>query len=214
MLWEVMDNMKGIITIGRELGSGGRSIGKLVAEKLGVPYYDRELIDEAAKESGLSPDFIEKNEQAVTGSFLYNLAMGNSYTYGTLGMTGTNALPLTMQVFLAQQKVILEYAKNPCVLVGRCADFILRERSDVFKVFIYSDMEKRIARAVERYGCDRKRAIDLIAKSDKGRARHYSTFTDWDWGSRSNYDLMINSGSVGVERAADIICTCAGKLEL
>ena len=140
--------------------------------------------------------------------------MGNSYTYGTLGMTGTNALPLTMQVFLAQQKVILEYAKNPCVLVGRCADFILRERDDVFKVFIYSDMEKRIARAVERYGCDRKRAIDLIAKSDKGRARHYSTFTDWDWGSRSNYDLMINSGSVGVERAADIICTCAGKLEL
>ena len=158
--------------------------------------------------------FDEKNEQAVTGSFLYNLAMGNSYTYGTLGMTGTNALPLTMQVFLAQQKVILEYAKNPCVLVGRCADFILRERSDVFKVFIYSDMEKRIARAVERYGCDRKRAIDLIAKSDKGRARHYATFTDWDWGSRSNYDLMINSGSVGVERAADIICTCAGKLEL
>ena len=209
-----MDNMKGIITIGRELGSGGRSIGKLVAEELGVPYYDRELIDEAAKESGLSPDFIEKNEQAVTGSFLYNLAMGNSYTYGTLGMTGTNALPLTMQVFLAQQKVILEYAKNPCVLVGRCADFILRERDDVFKVFIYSNMEKRIARAVERYGCDRKRAIDLIAKSDKGRARHYATFTDWDWGSRSNYDLMINSGSVGVERAADIICTCAGKLEL
>ena len=102
-----MDNMKGIITIGRELGSGGRSIGKLVAEKLGVPYYDRELIDEAAKESGLSPDFIEKNEQAVTGSFLYNLAMGNSYTYGTLGMTGTNALPLTMQVFLAQGAPLL-----------------------------------------------------------------------------------------------------------
>ena len=206
--------MKGVITIGRELGSGGRTIGKAVAEKLGVAYYDRELIDEAAKESGLSPDFIEKNEQAVTGSFLYNIAMGNSYSYGMLGLAGTNTLPLTMQVFLAQQKVILEYAKNPCVIVGRCADYILRERDDVFKVFVYSDLEKRAQRALERYGCDRKKALDLIAKSDKGRARHFSTFTDWDWGDRSNYDLMLNSGSVGIDRAVEIICDCAKELEL
>lgn len=206
--------MKGVITIGRELGSGGRSIGKLVAEKLGVPYYDRELIDQAAKESGLSPDFIEQNEQAITGSFLYNLAMGNSYTYGMLGLSGSNTLPLTMQVFLAQQKVILEYAKEPCVLVGRCSDFILREREDIFKVFIYSDMEKRIERAIERYGCDRKKAVDLINKSDKGRGRHYSTFTDWDWGDRSNYDLLLNSGAIGIERAAEIICDCAKEIDL
>ncbi len=206
--------MKGVITIGRELGSGGRTIGKAVAEKLGVPYYDRELIDEAAKQSGLSPDFIEKSEQAVTGSFLYNIAMGNSYSYGMLGMAGTNSLPLTMQVFIAQQKVILEYAKSPCVIVGRCSDYILREREDVLKVFIYSDLEKRAQRAIERYGCDRKKALDLIAKSDKGRARHFATFTDWDWGDRSNYDLMLNSGSVGVDRAVDIICDCAKELEL
>ncbi len=206
--------MKGVITIGRELGSGGRTIGKAVAEKLGVPYYDRELIDEAAKQSGLSPDFIEKSEQAVTGSFLYNIAMGNSYSYGMLGLAGTNSLPLTMQVFIAQQKVILEYAKNPCVIVGRCSDYILRERNDVLKVFIYSDLERRAQRAIERYGCDRKKALDLIAKSDKGRARHFSTFTDWDWGDRSNYDLMLNSGSVGVDRAVDIICDCAKELEL
>lgn len=206
--------MKGVITIGRELGSGGRSIGKLVAEKMGVPYYDRELIDQAAKESGLSPDFIEQNEQAITGSFLYNLAMGNSYTYGMLGLSGSNTLPLTMQVFLAQQKVILEYAKEPCVLVGRCSDFILREREDIFKVFIYSDMEKRIERAIERYSCDRKKAVDLINKSDKGRGRHYSTFTDWDWGDRSNYDLLLNSGAIGIERAAEIICDCAKEIDL
>lgn len=206
--------MKGVITIGRELGSGGRTIGKAVAEKLGVPYYDRELIDEAAKQSGLSPDFIEKSEQAVTGSFLYNIAMGNSYSYGMLGMAGTNSLPLTMQVFIAQQKVILEYAKSPCVIVGRCSDYILREREDVLKVFIYSDLEKRAQRAIEHYGCDRKKALDLIAKSDKGRARHFATFTDWDWGDRSNYDLMLNSGSVGVDRAVDIICDCAKELEL
>lgn len=201
--------MTDIITIGRELGSGGRTIGKLVAEKLGIPYYDRELIDEAAKSSGLSPEFIEQNEQAVTGSFLYNLAMGNSYSYGMLGMVAGNTLPLTMQVFLAQQKVILDYAKEPCVLVGRCADFILREKENLLKVFIYSSLEKRIEHAIERYGCDRKRAVDLINKSDKGRARHYATFTDYDWGDRAHYDLLINSGSVGVERAAEIICNCA-----
>ena len=206
--------MKGVITIGRELGSGGRTIGKAVAEKLGVAYYDRELIDAAAKESGLSPDFIEKNEQAVTGSFLYNIAMGNSYSYGMLGLAGTNTLPLTMQVFLAQQKVILEYTKNPCVIVGRCADYILRDREDVLKVFIYSDLEKRAQRAIERYGCDRKKALDLIAKSDKGRARHFATFTDWDWGDRSNYDLMVNSGSVGIERSVEIICSCAEEMGL
>ena len=206
--------MKGVITIGRELGSGGRTIGKAVAEKLGVAYYDRELIDAAAKESGLSPDFIEKNEQAVTGSFLYNIAMGNSYSYGMLGLAGTNTLPLTMQVFLAQQKVILEYTKTPCVIVGRCADYILRDREDVLKVFVYSDLEKRAQRAIERYGCDRKKALDLIAKSDKGRARHFATFTDWDWGDRSNYDLMVNSGSVGIDRSVEIICSCAEEMGL
>ena len=206
--------MKGVITIGRELGSGGRTIGKAVAEKLGVAYYDRELIDAAAKESGLSPDFIEKNEQAVTGSFLYNIAMGNSYSYGMLGLAGTNTLPLTMQVFLAQQKVILEYTKTPCVIVGRCADYILRDREDVLKVFVYSDLEKRAQRAIERYGCDRKKALDLIAKSDKGRARHFATFTDWDWGDRSNYDLMVNSGSIGIDRSVEIICACAEEMGL
>ena len=100
--------MKNIITIGREYGSGGRTIGKKVAELLGYDYYDRELIDEAAKESGLSAEFIEKTEQSLTGSFLYNLAMGNSYSYGMLSPAGTNVLPLTMQVFLAQQDAVLK----------------------------------------------------------------------------------------------------------
>ena len=125
-------SMNQVITIGRELGSGGRTVGKEVARLLNIPYYDRELIDEAAKESGLSSDFIENNEQEITSSFLYNLAMGNSYTYGMLGLGGTNSMPLTMQVFLAQQKVIQKYAANPCVIVGRCADFILRERPMYF----------------------------------------------------------------------------------
>ena len=201
--------MKNIITIGRELGSGGRTIGKKIAAELGIKYYDRELIDEAAKESGLSAEFIEKTEQSLTGSFLYNLAMGNSYSYGMLSPGGTNVLPLTMQVFLAQQQAVLKFAEEPCVIVGRCADYILREREDVLKVFIYSTPEKRIERAVSEYGFDKKKASEQINKSDKSRARHYATFTDWDWADRRHYDIMINSGICGVDAAAKIICGIA-----
>ncbi len=206
-------SMNQVITIGRELGSGGRTVGKEVARLLNIPYYDRELIDEAAKESGLSSDFIENNEQEITSSFLYNLAMGNSYTYGMLGLGGTNSMPLTMQVFLAQQKVIQKYAANPCVIVGRCSDFILREKTNVLRVFIYASMEERIRRAVEEYGYSEKKALDVIAKSDKGRARHYATFTEWDWGDRRNYDLMLNAGSLGVDAAAQMICHAAQDAE-
>ena len=206
-------SMNQVITIGRELGSGGRTVGKEVARLLNIPYYDRELIDEAAKESGLSSDFIENNEQEITSSFLYNLAMGNSYTYGMLGLGGTNSMPLTMQVFLAQQKVIQKYAANPCVIVGRCADFILREKTNVLRVFIYASMEERIRRAVEEYGYSEKKALDVIAKSDKGRARHYATFTEWDWGDRRKYDLMLNAGSLGVDAAAQMICHAAQDAE-
>ncbi len=203
--------MDRVITIGRELGSGGRTVGKEVARLLQIPYYDRELIDEAAKESGLSSDFIENNEQEITSSFLYNLAMGNSYTYGMLGLGGTNSVPLTMQVFLAQQKVIQKYAASPCVIVGRCADFILRERHDLLKVFIYASMEDRIKRAVDEYGYSQKKALDVITKSDKGRARHYATFTEWDWSDRRNYDMMLNAAALGVDTAAQMICEAAKR---
>lgn len=203
--------MDRVITIGRELGSGGRTVGKEVARILQIPYYDRELIDEAAKESGLSSDFIENNEQEITSSFLYNLAMGNSYTYGMLGLGGTNSMPLTMQVFLAQQKVIQKFATSPCVIVGRCADFILRERQDILKVFIYASMEDRIKRAVEEYGYSQKKALDVITKSDKGRARHYATFTEWDWSDRRNYDIMLNAAALGMDTAAQIICQAAKR---
>ncbi len=203
--------MNRVITIGRELGSGGRTVGKEVARLLQIPYYDRELIDEAAKESGLSSDFIEHNEQEITSSFLYNLAMGNSYTYGMLGLGGTNSVPLTMQVFLAQQKVIQKYAASPCVIVGRCADFILRDRHDLLKVFIYASMEDRIKRAVDEYGYSQKKALDMITKSDKGRARHYATFTEWDWSDRRNYDMMLNAAALGVDTAARMICEAAKR---
>lgn len=196
--------MKKIITIGRELGSGGRTIGKLVAAELGIKYYDRELIDEVAKKSGLSADFIEKNDQTMNGSFLYNLVVGNSYAYGSVG-TSQN-LPLNMQVFLAQTEAINEFSKEPCVIVGRCADYILRERDDVLRCFIFAEYEDRLERAKSHNpDFNDKKARDLIYKSDRGRDKHYATFTDWEWGDRAHYDLMLNSSTLGFDGAVRII---------
>lgn len=202
---------KTIITIGRELGSGGRTIGKMVAEKLNIPYYDRELIDKAARESGLSTNFVENNDQRVTNSFLYNVAMGTSYGYGILQGANQQTLPLGEQVYIAQQKVIEEYAdKGSCVIVGRCADQILAGRDNLLRVFIYSDMEKRKERGVKEYGMSQATVACDIKKSDKERSQHYNMFTDQIWGERYNYDLMLNSGELGFQKCVDIICQMAG----
>ena len=203
---------KTIITIGRELGSGGRTIGKMVAEKLNIPYYDRELIDKAAGESGLSTNFVENNDQRVTNSFLYNVAMGTSYGYGILQGANPQTLPLGEQVYIAQQKVIEEYAnKGSCVIVGRCADQILAGRYNLLRVFIYSDMEKRKERGVKEYGMSQATVARDIKKSDKERSQHYNMFTDQIWGERHNYDLMLNSGKLGFQKCVDIICQMIGE---
>ena len=195
-----------VITIGREYGSGGRTIGKLVAEKLGIPYFDRELVDQAAKSSGLAVEAIEENDQIVTRSFLYDLAIGTSYGY--VNNTGV-PLDLNTQVFLAQREVILQFSKSPCVIVGRCADYILRDREDVLRVFVYASKKARLERIVKEYGEDPAKAEKLLAQSDKRRARHYEEFTDSIWGARRNYDVLLNSGAYGLEKTADIICSLA-----
>ncbi len=205
--------MKRIITIGRELGSGGRTIGKMAANKLGIPYYDRELIDAAAEKSGLSAGFVETSEQKVTNSLLYSLAMGTSYGYGILQNANTQTLPLTEQIYIAQKDVITEYAnKGKCVIVGRCADQILAGRDDVLRVFIYADSDKRAERGIKEYGMTKDTALKEIQRSDKERSRHYSGFTDKTWGDRHNYDLLLNSGVLGFENCAKIICSMAEEL--
>lgn len=205
--------MKKIITIGRELGSGGRTIGKLAANKLGIPYYDRELIDEAAKKSGLSTGFVETNEQRVTNSLLYSLAMGTSYGTGILKNAGVQALPLSEQVYIAQKDVITEYAdKGRCVIVGRCADQILAGRDDVLRIFIYADPVRRAEHSVKAYGMTKDTAMKEIQRSDKERSRHYSSFTEKVWGDRHNYDLLLNSGVLGFENCAKIVCSMAEEL--
>ncbi|MCD7889132.1 MAG: cytidylate kinase-like family protein [Oscillospiraceae bacterium] len=199
--------MKRIVAISRELGSGGRTIGKLVAEKKSIPYYDRELIDEAAKVSGIPSEYIEKSDQRVTSSLLYNIAMGSSYGYGMLEEASSQSIPITTKVFCAQQEIIRGYADaGSCVIVGRCADYILRDRDDVLRVFIYADMDKRIEHGVKEYGMQKETAHKEIARSDHERAHHYNMFTDRTWGDRRNYDIMLNSGEFGYENCAKIIC--------
>lgn len=212
--------MKKIITISREYGSGGRLIGKLVAENLGYSFFDREIIDMAAQESGLSPEFIKKTEQNLSSGFLYNLLLGTSYS-GSNGtpssLNGNQMLPLADQVFNAERKVILDLAKKgSCVIVGRCADYILNtseeiDSKELLNVFIYGDLEEKLKRIEELYKEPEQAAKKNIQQIDKRRANHYNTFTEATWGDRKNYDLMINSSTAGIEETARIIAEIARK---
>lgn len=210
--------MKKIITISREYGSGGRLIGKLVAETLGYDFYDKEIIDMAAQESGLSPDFIKKTEQNLSSGFLYNLLLGSSYSgtaNGAASINGTQMLPLADQVFNAERKVILDLAKKEnCVIVGRCADYILKASDEIdskslLNVFIYGNLEEKLKRIEDLYKEPEQAAKKTIQQIDKRRANHYNTFTEATWGDRKNYDIMINSSTTGIEETARIISEIA-----
>lgn len=199
------------ITIGRELGSGGRTIGKKVADKLGIAYYDYEIIDKTAKKSGFSIDFVEQSEQRVTSSLLYNLALGSSYGMSPFGHG--NNINLETQLFLTQQRVIKELAdKGPCVIVGRCADYILREYEKLLRVFVYADIEDRKKHLIDNYGYKPETTLKEIKKADKRRSGHYQVFTEQHWGRRQNYDLMINSSLLGIENSAELIIETAKKI--
>ena len=201
-----------IITIGRELGSGGRTIGKIVSEKLGINYFDYEIIDETARKSGFSIDFVKESEQRVTNSLLYNLALGTSYNIAT-SFNRNESINLETQLYLAQQNVIKEMAdKGSCVIVGRCADYVLRDYEGLFRVFIYADIKFRENHIVEHYNYKPETAAKEIKKADKRRSAHYLTFTDQHWGRRQNYDLMINSGIIGFDKSAEIIIDAIKKL--
>lgn len=192
---------RGVITVGREYGSGGRFIAKRVAEKLGIQFYDRELIQLAAEKTGLSPEFVKQAEEKRSSGFLYDLYYP------------TQTLPLHDQVFIAQSNIIRKIAgEGPCVIVGRCSDYVLAKMSGCLHVFIHAPMEERIARARAYYGAEGDdRAIeDEIRRRDKDRASYYNNFTMSKWGAASNYHTTISS-SIGIEDAADaIICMARG----
>ena len=196
---------KQVITIGRTYGSGGRLIGREVADRLGYAFYDKELIELAAKECGFSPDFIKANEQRSTFGFFANLAsQGFSYTKDTL--------PPADMLFVAQCKVIQDIAKKEnCVIVGRCADYILRDFTNCIHIFVRSDEQDCIDRVSTLYGVQPERAESEIRKINRQRGTHCKRYTDRTWGAAENYDMMLNTARFGIEGCVQLICDAAKR---
>jgi cytidylate kinase len=196
--------MNKIITISRQYGSGGREIGAKLAEKLQIPFYDNEIISRAAKESGFSEAAFENAESKATNSLLYSLAMGmNAYGNQDIGFTH---LSLDDQLYLAQSTVIRKVAaEGPCVIVGRCADYVLRDLENVVNIFIWADISARIKRAVELYHLNPNKAEEEILRSDKRRANYYNYHASEKWGRAENYHLSLKSDYVGIANSVDCI---------
>ena len=193
-----------VITMAREYASGGSEIAELVAKKLGVPLYNKELITLAAKKSGLTEEAIAASENQRSGSLIYSLYM--------MG----NTLPLADQVYILQSNVIKELAaQGPCVILGRCADYVLRERANVLRTFVFAPLEQRIAAAKAR-AAEPKRDDRLwestLAKHDRARASYYNYYTENRWGEAKNYDLCLNA-ALGHEACADLIVQAAKAME-
>ena len=184
-----------IITISREFGSGGRTIGKRTAEAPGIPCYDRELIQKLAAKSGFSEVYIEDTGESAPGGFL---ASAFSHRYGE--PNNANCL------WKIQYQVITELAEQgPCVIVGRCADYILQDKADCLRVFIHADTKFRARRIVEEYGEREASPEQRLREKDKRRAAYHRFYTDMKWGHAQNYDLTLNSGTLGIDRCVDII---------
>ena len=193
-----------IITIARQYGSGGREIGEMVAKYLGIPLYDKQLITDAASKGNLNEEVIKKTDESAANSLLYTLAMGSNVV-GTTMHFGYK-MPINDKLFNLQADIIKEEAmKAPSVFVGRCADYVLNECKNVIKVFLYADVNERAKRIAEVEGVSESDARVLIYKTDKRRANYYNYYTSLKWGKSENYNLMIDTGAVGIEGAAKII---------
>ena len=189
---------KKIVTISRQYGSGGRYIGENLAKAMGVPCYDEKLIDMVEKESGFAQSFVAEKGERMTGSLLFNIA--SSLSFANNVFSTNNGVTLQDEIYFTQNRIIKELAdKGPCVIVGRCADYILREREDCLNVFIFADNESKIERAEKYFNITREEAPAVLKKKDKARANHYKYYTDQEWGMASNYDLCLNSGLIGIE---------------
>lgn len=192
--------MKSIITISREFGSGGHSIGEAVAKKLGYRFFDRELVNQVAERSGFSPEFIEESGEyaSAKNSLLFAIATANQYTM--------NGISMLDKLYIEQTKIIEEIAQEgSCVIVGRCADYILREYRDCLHVFIHADMKSRTKRIVERFGEQERPAEKRLNEKDQRRKVYYKNYTGRTWGQAQNYDLCLNSGVLGSERCVELI---------
>ena len=196
--------MKKIITISREFGSAGRTIGKRIAEKLGYAYYDKEIIEKIAEETGLDRKFIEKNGEYAQGK--------NIFSYAFVGRT-LDGMSVDDYIWQKQREIILELAeKENCVIVGRCADYILKDRTDCLNVFIHADIEKRAKRIVKVYGESDVKPMKRIQDKDKKRSVNYKYYTEQQWGLAQNYHLTLDSGVIGIERCVDLVCGLAKEI--
>ena len=196
--------MNKVITISRQYGSGGRFVGQKLAEAFDIPFYDNEIINLAAKESGFAVKAFERAEEKATNSFLYSIAMGvGAYSNQDFGYA---SLSIDDRIFLAQSSVIRKVAEEgPCVIVGRCADYVLKERDDVVNIFICANIDDRIRRAVEEYNIPKEKAAETILRQDKRRANYYNFHANEKWGNVNNYDLSIRTDFGGIDHAVKCI---------
>lgn len=196
--------MKTIIAIGRQYGSGGHQIGKALADELGIKYYDKELLERAAKESGMSEELFENHDEKPTNSFLYSLVM-DTYSFG-YAAGSMSEMPLNQKIFLAQFDAIKKIGKEgPSVIVGRCADYALAENPNCMSVFIHADMDIRIRRISTKYNISKSEAKDRIIKTDKRRSSYYNYYTSKKWSKLESYNMCIDSGLYGIDGSVEII---------
>lgn len=196
-----------IITISRQCGSGGHTIGQVLAEKLNIPLYDKKILEEVSRRSGLAEDVIESEGEYSTSSMIFNIAMG---IYNAWDVSQRETMPLREQINAYQTEFIREVTnKGSCVIVGRCADYILRERTDCLNVFIYGNCEDRIKRVIEEHRVPDYEAEAHVKRRDKKRAAHYKYITDQEWGNMNNYNLCLDSSKLGIEKCIELIINCA-----
>lgn len=193
-----------IITISRQFGSGGREIGHIVADKLGIKLYDKEMLERAAKDSGICQELFEAHDEKPTNSFLYSLVM-DTYSLGYSAGSYTD-MPINHKIFLAQFDTIKRIAtEGPCILVGRCADYALEDNPDVLRLFIHADMDARIRRIARIYDLTDAKAKEIIQKTNKKRSSYYNYYTNKRWGDAESYDACLNSSMLGLEGTAEAI---------
>ncbi len=202
-----------IYTIGRELGSGGYTVAKLLSERLGIKLYDKELLTQAAKDSGFCEEILENHDEKPTSSFLYSLVM-DTYSGGNYSSAPFLDMPLNHKVFLAQFDTIKKIAeRESCVIVGRCADYALASHPDCLNIFVHADMDDRIKRISIREDITENKAKDMIQKRDKQRASYYNYYTCKKWGDARSYDMTLNTSKIPLEECVDLILEYRKKMK-
>ena len=201
-----------VITISRQFGSGGHEVGEKLARQLNVPFYDKALIAMAAKQSGLSEEVFANADEKATSSLLYSMVMG-SYSFGAR-VPGINEMPINDKLFIIQSDIIKKAAaEGPCVVIGRCADYILREHENCLNVFIHANKEDRIRRSIAKKDCEERKASDFVTKKDKQRANYYNFYSNKRWDDLQNYDITIDTSRFSIDQAVGMLIDAAHLLD-